>query len=71
MQKALLVRLPDDLHAALKENRAFSQTGMAEYVRRAIRLALFADGISANPSRCEPAQFVEPEPVTLTGQDDR
>ncbi len=67
MEKALLVRLPNDLHAALKQNRAFTNTNMAEYIRRAIRLALFADGITANPERCAPAEFVEtaPTPVTL------
>ena len=59
MQKALLVRLPDDLHAELKQNRAFTSTSMAEYIRRAVRLSLFADGVTANPERCEPAQFVE------------
>jgi Arc/MetJ-type ribon-helix-helix transcriptional regulator len=57
--KPLLVRLPEDLYDQLKQNRQLNKTSAAEYIRRAIRLALFADGITANPERCEPAQFAE------------
>ncbi len=41
--RSLIVRLPDDLHDALKQNRQVTRTSAAEFIRRAIRLALFAD----------------------------
>jgi Arc/MetJ-type ribon-helix-helix transcriptional regulator len=47
MEKALLVRLPNDLHAQLSKNRRQTGTSAAEYIRRAVRLALFADDQAA------------------------
>jgi Arc/MetJ-type ribon-helix-helix transcriptional regulator len=46
--KSLIVRLPEELHEALKHNRQFTGTSAAEFVRRAIRLALFGDVEAAN-----------------------
>jgi len=46
--RSLIVRLPDDLHEALKQNREATSTSAAEFIRRAIRLALFADAEAAN-----------------------
>jgi Arc/MetJ-type ribon-helix-helix transcriptional regulator len=46
--KSLIVRLPEELHDALKHNRQFTGTSAAEFVRRAIRLALFSDAEAAN-----------------------
>jgi Arc/MetJ-type ribon-helix-helix transcriptional regulator len=58
--KPLLVRLPEELYAQLKQNRQLTGTSAAEYIRRAVRLALFADSLSANPQRCEQPQLLEP-----------
>lgn len=43
MKKALLVRLDRDLFDALAANRKRTGVPAAEYCRRALRLALFAD----------------------------
>lgn len=39
----LSICLDQDIHAALKEQQARTGCGIAEYIRRAVRLALFAD----------------------------
>ena len=59
--KALLVRLPDDLHDKLMQNRAMTRTNASEFIRRAVRLALFADQQAANRNadRREQPQFLE------------
>lgn len=59
--KPLLVRLPEDLYDQLKQNRQMTRTNMAEYVRRAVRLALFADAqaVNRNADKREPAQYLE------------
>ena len=59
MEKALLVRLPTDLHEQLRQNRQRTGTSAAEYIRRAVRLALFADDQSANrnAAKREPVQY--------------
>jgi Arc/MetJ-type ribon-helix-helix transcriptional regulator len=46
--RSLIVRLPEELHDALKQNRQFTGTSAAEFIRRAIRLALFGDVEAAN-----------------------
>jgi len=57
--KALLVRMPDELFAQLKHNRQMTGTNMAEYIRRAVRLALFGDAQSANrdADKREPVRY--------------
>lgn len=52
--KACIVRLPQDLVDALKEHRQTSGTSAAEFVRRAIRLTLFAEA--------QAKRFVGPKP---------
>lgn len=55
--KAFIIRLPEDLVAALKQYRQTTGTSAAEFVRRAIRLTLFADGGARRPielARCAP-----------------
>jgi hypothetical protein len=54
----LLLRLCPELATALKQNRALTGVSASEYVRRAIRLALFADRQAANrdAAKREPVQ---------------
>jgi len=68
--KTCIVRLPDDLVDALKQNRQLTGTSSAEFIRRAVRLALFADAESAKRSALwkslSPEQRVN-HPVALFG----
>jgi len=68
--KTCIVRLPDDLVDALKQNRQLTDTSSAEFIRRAVRLALFADAESAKRSALwkslSPEQRVN-YPVALFG----
>ena len=41
--KKIIVNVPEDLHAALKDQQSRTGCPVSEYIRRALRLSLFAD----------------------------
>jgi len=57
--KKIVVNVPDDLHAALARHREQTGVPVSEYIRRALRLALFAD---------EPKIEMRLHPVLVAGE---
>lgn len=57
----ITLRLTEEMHAALAENRRMTGVTASEFCRRAISLALFADAQAANRNadKREPAQYLE------------
>lgn len=62
--KAIVLRICPELHEALKQNRELTGVSVSEFIRRAVRLALFADTQAANRNadKREPAQFAQVRP---------